>query len=159
MNTPSQTKVLVVDDDKVVLKAVTQILLRAGFQIVAISEPVEGLAAAKDPTVDVAIFDITMPNLSGLDLLRAIKAERPELEVIIMTAYATVKTAMEAVKLGAYDYLTKPFDNIDDVIPAKERAEFMAGYKSAAGLAIEQLNKAPQTIASGAHAQTAAPVA
>jgi DNA-binding NtrC family response regulator len=56
-----------------------------------------------------------MPHLSGMDLLKAIKAERPDVEVIMMTAYATVETAVEAVKAGAYDYLTKPFENIDDL--------------------------------------------
>jgi two-component system response regulator HydG len=70
---------------------------------------------AKDPSIDVAVLDINMPHLSGMDLLKAIKAERPDVEVIMMTAYATVETAVEAVKAGAYDYLTKPFENIDDL--------------------------------------------
>jgi DNA-binding NtrC family response regulator len=76
---------------------------------------VEGLAASKDPTVDVAVLDIRMPHLSGMDLLRAIKQARPDVEVVMMTAFATVETAVEAVKAGAYDYLTKPFSNIDEV--------------------------------------------
>ena len=75
----------------------------------------EGLAASKDPTVDVAVLDIRMPHLSGMDLLRAIKQARPDVEVVMMTAFATVETAVEAVKAGAYDYLTKPFANIDEV--------------------------------------------
>lgn len=108
-------KILVVDDDSVVLKAVTQILQREGYQVVAIDDAVEGLSMAKDPTIDVAMLDIKMPNLSGLDLLKAIKQARPEVEVIMMTAFATVETAVEAVKAGAYDYLTKPFENIDEV--------------------------------------------
>jgi DNA-binding NtrC family response regulator len=108
-------KILVVDDDKVVLRAVTQILEREGYQVVAIDDAVEGLTASKDPSVDVAVLDIKMPNLSGMDLLRAIKASRPDVEVIMMTAFATVETAVEAVKAGAYDYLTKPFENIDEV--------------------------------------------
>jgi DNA-binding NtrC family response regulator len=108
-------KILVVDDDTVVLKAVTQILQREGYQVVSIDDAVEGLTAAKDPSVDVAILDINMPNLSGMDLLKAIKSVRPEVEVVMMTAYATVETAVEAVKAGAYDYLTKPFENIDEV--------------------------------------------
>jgi two-component system response regulator HydG len=105
----------VVDDDKVVLRAAAEILQREGFQVVAVDDAVEGLAAAKDPSVDVALLDIKMPNLSGLDLLRGIKAARPEVEVVMMTAFATVETAVEAVKAGAYDYLTKPFQSIDDL--------------------------------------------
>jgi len=57
----------------------------------------------------VACLDIKMPNLSGMDLLKAFKQSRPDVEVIMMTAFATVETAVEAVKGGAYDYLTKPF--------------------------------------------------
>jgi DNA-binding NtrC family response regulator len=115
VNQPKRAKILVVDDDTVVLKAVTQILQREGYPVVAIDDAVEGLTAAKDPSIDVAVLDINMPNLSGMDLLKAIKAERPDVEVIMMTAYATVETAVEAVKAGAYDYLTKPFENIDDL--------------------------------------------
>ena len=102
----SPAKVLVVDDDKVVLRAVSEILQREGYIVIAIDDAVEGLAAAKDPSIDVAVLDIKMPNLSGLDLLRAVKQARPEVEVIMMTAFATVETAVEAVKAGAYDYLT-----------------------------------------------------
>ncbi len=115
MTAPKRAKILVVDDDTVVLKAVTSILQREGYPVVAIDDAVEGLAAAKDPSIDVAVLDINMPHLSGMDLLKAIKAERPDVEVIMMTAYATVETAVEAVKSGAYDYLTKPFENIDDL--------------------------------------------
>ncbi|KFE72441.1 sigma-54-dependent transcriptional regulator [Hyalangium minutum] len=115
MNQPKRAKILVVDDDTVVLKAVTQILQREGYPVVGIDDAVEGLTAAKDPSIDVAVLDINMPHLSGMDLLKAIKAERPDVEVIMMTAYATVETAVEAVKAGAYDYLTKPFENIDDL--------------------------------------------
>ncbi|MDY7230415.1 sigma-54-dependent transcriptional regulator [Hyalangium rubrum] len=115
MTQPKRAKILVVDDDTVVLKAVTSILQREGYPVVAVDDAVEGLAAAKDPSIDVAVLDINMPHLSGMDLLKAIKAERPDVEVIMMTAYATVETAVEAVKAGAYDYLTKPFENIDDL--------------------------------------------
>ena len=117
-----KAKVLVVDDDKIVLRAASEILSREGYQVLAIDDAVEGLAACKDPTIDVACLDIKMPNLSGMDLLKAFKQTRPDVEVIMMTAYATVETAVEAVKAGAYDYLTKPFDDIDDLTLAVQRA-------------------------------------
>ncbi len=115
MMPPRKAKILVVDDDKIVLRAVTEILQREGYTVVAIDDAVEGLAASKDPSFDVAVLDIKMPNLSGMDLLKAFKQQRPDVEVIMMTAFATVETAVEAVKAGAYDYLTKPFENIDDL--------------------------------------------
>ena len=110
-----KTKVLVVDDDKIVLRAVSEILSREGYAVVSIDDAVEGLAAARDPSIDVCVLDIKMPNLSGMDLLKAIKKERSDVEVVMMTAFATVETAVQAVKAGAYDYLTKPFENIDEV--------------------------------------------
>src|SRR5919198_8676 len=115
MNEKRKTRVLVVDDDRIVLRAVSEILSREGYSVLSIDDAVEGLTAARDPAIDVCILDIKMPNLSGMDLLKAIKKERPEVEVIMMTAFATVETAVRAVKAGAYDYLTKPFENIDEV--------------------------------------------
>ena len=117
-----KAKVLVVDDDKIVLRAASEILSREGYQVVAIDDAVEGLSACQDPTIDVACLDIKMPNLSGMDLLKAFKQRRPDVEVIMMTAFATVETAVEAVKGGAYDYLTKPFENIDVLSLAVGRA-------------------------------------
>jgi len=123
MKTQTKTpRILVVDDDKIVLRAATEILQRVGYSVVPIDDAVEALAAMKDPSIDVACLDIKMPNLSGMDLLRAIKKDRPDVEVIMMTAFATVETAVEAVKAGAYDYLTKPFENIDVLSLAVGRA-------------------------------------
>lgn len=124
-----KAKVLVVDDDKIVLRAASEILLREGYQIVAIDDAVEALSAVKDPTIDVACLDIKMPNLSGMDLLKAFKQTRPDVEVIMMTAFATVETAVEAVKGGAYDYLTKPFENIDVLSLAVGRAAEKKGLR------------------------------
>ncbi|MDQ3265923.1 MAG: sigma-54 dependent transcriptional regulator [Myxococcota bacterium] len=139
MNNSRPAKVLVVDDDKIVLRAVTEILSRAGHQVLAIDDSVEGLTAAKDPSFDVAVLDINMPNLSGMDLLRAIKEVRPELEVVMMTAFATVETAVEAVKAGAYDYLTKPFENIDEVSLTVEKAAERKFLRDRARVLEEQL--------------------
>ena len=125
-STPGQqlqkARILVVDDDKIVLRAAQQILQREGYEVVALDDAFEGLTIVKDPTFDVAVLDIKMPNLSGLDLLRAFKQARPDVEVIMMTAYATIETAVEAVKGGAYDFLTKPFENIDVLSLAVGRA-------------------------------------
>jgi two-component system response regulator HydG len=118
----AKARILVVDDDAVVVRAVTAILRQAGYLVTPISDSMEGLAAALETDVDVAMLDIKMPNITGLDILREIKAKRPEVEVVIMTAFATVQTAVAAVKAGAYDYLTKPFDDIDEVTLTIEKA-------------------------------------
>ncbi|MBI5542303.1 MAG: sigma-54-dependent Fis family transcriptional regulator [Deltaproteobacteria bacterium] len=115
-------RVLVVDDDRVVLKAVGEILRRAGCEVVSIEDGVEGLSAASEPGFAVAMLDIKRPHVTGMDILKEIKSKRPEVEVVMMTAFATVETAVAAVKGGAYDYLTKPFENIDDVVLTVQKA-------------------------------------
>ncbi len=120
--TVKKAKILVVDDDRLVLRAVSETLIRDGYEVVAINDPVEGLAVVKDPSIDAVISDIMMPNLSGLDLLRAFKAAQPEVEVLLMTGNASIETAMEAVRLGAYDYLTKPFERLDDLLSRVAKA-------------------------------------
>ncbi|MBE2248480.1 MAG: sigma-54-dependent Fis family transcriptional regulator [Myxococcus sp.] len=135
-----KAKVLVVDDDKIVLRAASEILSREGYTVVAIDDAVEGLSAAKDPSFDVAVLDIKMPNLSGMDLLKAFKQSRPDVEVIMMTAFATVETAVEAVKAGAYDYLTKPFENIDVLSLAVARAAEKKSLRDRTRVLEEALN-------------------
>ena len=115
-------RVLVVDDDRVVLKAVAEILRRGGCEVTAVEDAVEALAAALEPGLDVVVLDVMMPHLNGMDVLREIKAKRPEVEVVMMTAFAAVDTAVTAVKAGAYDYLTKPFENIDEVVITVRKA-------------------------------------
>ncbi|MBL8915033.1 MAG: sigma-54-dependent Fis family transcriptional regulator [Archangium sp.] len=117
-----QPKVLLIDDDKVILRAFTEILKRAGFEVVPISDPLDGVAIAKDGSIDVVVTDITMPNLSGIEVLRQFKAAQPDLEVIVITGNATVETASEAVRLGAFDYLTKPLERVEDLAMRVSRA-------------------------------------
>jgi len=115
-------KLLVVDDDRLVLRAVTEALSRDGFEVVSVLDPVEALAVAKDTSFDALVSDIKMPNLSGIDLLKAFKAAQPDLEVVIMSGHGTIETAVECMKLGAYDYLAKPFERLDDFCLRVSRA-------------------------------------
>ncbi len=115
-------RVLAIDDDDGFLRIITRLLTRAGCEVIAVSDPVEGLLAAGEPDVDVVLSDIQMPNLSGLDLLREVKARRPEVEVVLMTGHATVDAAVAAMKAGAYEYLTKPLDHVDRVALIVKRA-------------------------------------
>jgi two-component system, NtrC family, response regulator AtoC len=115
-------RVLVVDDDAMVLKTVESILLLEGFSVIASNDPTETLRLMEDQDIDVAVLDIKMPRLSGLELLKVLRRTQPEVEVVMMTAFATVATALEALKGGAYDYLTKPFDSIDDLSGVVHRA-------------------------------------
>ncbi|HSM94331.1 MAG TPA: sigma-54 dependent transcriptional regulator [Anaeromyxobacteraceae bacterium] len=114
--------VLVVDDEPALLKALEALLRRAGHQVVALDNPITALQRLAAEDFDVALFDIKMPQLSGLELLNSVKHRRPEVEVIIMTGHATVETALQAVRMGAYDYLTKPFDDVELVARSVAKA-------------------------------------
>ncbi len=118
----AKPKVLLIDDDLLILRAFGEVLRRSGCEVTAVADPVEGLAMTRDPDIDVVVSDISMPNLTGIDLLRAFKEAQPDLEVILVTGRATIETAAEAVRLGAYDYLTKPFERIDDLPLRVKRA-------------------------------------
>jgi two-component system response regulator HydG len=118
----NKARVLVVDDEPSLLRALEALLLRAGHEVVALDSPIAATRMLAQEDFDVALLDVKMPELSGLELLTAMKHRRPEVEVIIMTGQATVETALAAIKAGAYDYLTKPFDDVDLVARAVEKA-------------------------------------
>jgi DNA-binding NtrC family response regulator len=114
--------VLLVDDEPALLKALESLLRRSGHNVVALDNPITALQRLAAEDFDVALLDIKMPQLSGLELLNAVKHRRPEVEVIIMTGHATVETALQALKMGAYDYLTKPFDDVELVARSVAKA-------------------------------------
>jgi len=112
---PRPTRVLLVDDEPTLLRALEAYLRKKGYDVVGLDSPIVATQRLAAEDFDVALLDIKMPQLSGLELLNAVKHRRPEIEVIMMTGHATVETALAAVKAGAYDYLTKPFDDIEIV--------------------------------------------
>jgi two-component system response regulator HydG len=114
--------VVVVDDEESVGRALELALRREGFQAASFTEPEQALAAVCDGFVDVVVTDVKMAGLSGLELLRAVKERRPEVEVLMMSGHATVQIAVEAVKSGAYDFVTKPFEDVDVVLRIVRRA-------------------------------------
>jgi len=119
---PRPARVLVVDDEPTLLKALEALLRRKGHEVVAIESPIAATQRLAQEDFDVALLDIKMPQLSGLELLHAVKHRRPEVEVIMMTGHATVETALQAVKAGAYDFLSKPFDDVELVARAVSKA-------------------------------------
>lgn len=101
---------LVVDDDEPVLKVVERLAAKAGYDVVTCASGSEALSALSRKPADLAMVDLRMPDVNGLELLRQIRGSVPSCEVILMTGYAGVDSAVEAIKLGAREYLTKPFD-------------------------------------------------
>ncbi len=116
------TRVLIVDDEPTLLRALEALFRKKGYDVVGLDSPIVATQRLAAEDFDVALLDIKMPQLSGLELLNAVKHRRPEIEVIMMTGHATVETALQAVRSGAYDYLTKPFDDVEVVARSVAKA-------------------------------------
>jgi len=117
---PSST-VLIVDDDKANLDSVCKIFQREGFQTLATTQGKEALEWLLKPEVSVVVSDLMMAGVDGQELLRACRSMRPDVEFILMTAYATVETAVSAMREGAYDFITKPLKR-HSLVRAVEKA-------------------------------------
>ncbi len=101
-------RIVVVDDDESLRRVVQFQLQQAGYDVIAEPGGAQALQALQQSPRDLVITDLRMPGLSGLELLRKIRTDFPEVSVIIVTAFGTVETAVDAMKAGAYDYITKP---------------------------------------------------
>jgi two-component system, NtrC family, response regulator HydG len=108
--TPVRPLLLVVDDEAPILKVVERLASKVGYDVVACGSGNEAMRSLLARPADLAMVDLRMPDVNGLDLLRQIRSAVPGCEVILMTAFAAVDSAVEAIKLGAREYLTKPFD-------------------------------------------------
>ncbi len=106
----SKIRLLVVDDERGLCAGVQEALRREGYTVDAANDPGEALKLAQDRLYNLVIADMKMPGRSGLELLNEVKARSRDTMFILMTAFGTVESAVEAMKAGAYDYLTKPLD-------------------------------------------------
>ena len=106
---PEKAEIIVIDDEPVIGKSCRRILERAGHAVETTTNSIQALERIRQETFDVAIVDLKMPEIDGLELLQRIKQEHPEIMVIMITAYSTVDTAVKAIKMGAFDYVPKPF--------------------------------------------------
>lgn len=107
----NEVKVLIVEDEKIKRITLSDALLKEGYDVMPSENPIEALQIFKEREFDVVITDIRLPQMDGLAFLKEIKSFKPDITAIVMTAYATVDTAIKAMKLGAYDYITKPFSS------------------------------------------------
>ena len=102
-------KIMLVEDEKITRKTLTDILKKENYDVNSFGDGTEAIKSIKQETYDVIVTDLRLPGTNGLDILKTAKEINPKAIVIIITAYATVETAIESLKLGAYDYLLKPF--------------------------------------------------
>ena len=114
-------QIAVVDDKEIIRESLSEALTREEHAVTTFADPLEALTAMKDQRFDAALVDLKMPGLDGLSLIREIRGANCETPIIVMTAFATVSTAVEAMKLGAFDYVQKPFE-VETVTVLLERA-------------------------------------
>ena len=122
-------KILVVDDEPSILRLLREALTQWGYQVTTASNARDALDALRTEMYDAAITDIRMPDTSGLDLLKEIKKHDDSIEVVIMTGYPTIASAVEALKEGAYDYLSKPLilDELRHLMARVTERKFLKG--------------------------------
>jgi DNA-binding NtrC family response regulator len=120
-DTPARNRIFVFDDDADSLGAVVAALRRDGYDVHPFVDPAEGLARLADEGADVVLTDLRMPGLTGMDVIRRLAAEHGGVPVVVMTAYGSIESAVEAVRAGASDFLMKPIE-----IPRLRAAVFKA---------------------------------
>ena len=113
----SAPRVLLVDDDEVLLRVMSQAFSRRGYDPVCADSASLALTACAETRPDHAVVDLRMPDGNGLQLIPRLLQLNPDLRIVVLTGFASIATAVEAVKLGAHQYLTKPAD-VDDIIGA-----------------------------------------
>lgn len=123
--------VLLVDDDEMLIEVLKALLLSEGYEVLTANEGNKAIGLAKAVDLDLVISDIRMSPMNGIELLRLIHEAKPSLPVVMLTAYASAKTAKECKGLGAVAYLSKPFTN-DEVLGVVQHAIQSSKNKAAA---------------------------
>ena len=113
--------ILIVDDDAALCRLVVDGLGREGFEVRSATSPEEALTAMTNVDFDAALVDINMPLMNGLELSRRLLDQRPNLPIVVITAFGSLETAIAAIRAGAYDFVTKPFE-IEQLVVAADRA-------------------------------------
>jgi nitrogen regulation protein NR(I) len=131
---PEKKQVLIVDDEPNLRKILAAQLSRDGYDVLLAEDGEQGLALLREHHIDLVVTDLRMPKVDGMALLRQALAEQPELPIVMITAHGTVDTAVEALKLGAFDYLTKPFDKdeVRQIVGKALKTRELAGVEPSA---------------------------
>ena len=116
----SHNSVLIIDDDIKLCNVLSLVINKAGYTTYTANDGRTGIEMLHKESPAVVVLDLRMPGMDGIEVLKQIKKISSETPVIIITAYSRVQSAVEAIKLGAYDYLSKPFDNDEIVITVQK---------------------------------------
>ncbi|MBI4846981.1 MAG: response regulator [Nitrospirae bacterium] len=127
-------RILVIDDELAPRESI-RMVLKDKYAVSTASGALEGLSMMSENSVDLVVMDIKMPKMDGITALQEIKKKHPDTEVILLTAYASLETARDAIRFGAFDYLLKPFDK-DDILMVVEKG--LTKRRSSTGLKMER---------------------
>ncbi|MDX1583557.1 MAG: response regulator, partial [Thermoanaerobaculia bacterium] len=116
-------KVLIIDDEEVLRDVLETVLQRENFETLTAASGEEGLSLLDEEVIDLIILDMMLPGMDGTETLRSIKDTHPEIPVIIVTAYSSIDGAIDAMKLGAFHYIPKPFKNEEVVLTVNNALE------------------------------------
>ncbi|MCC8193032.1 MAG: sigma-54 dependent transcriptional regulator [Deltaproteobacteria bacterium] len=118
-----QTHILIIDDEKNYLLVLETLLSDAGYTVTALNDPESALTFLEDSEVDVVVTDMKMPKISGREVLEHVRKNYPHVPVLIMTAFGSIESAVEVMKFGAFDYITKPFSNDELLLSLQNASE------------------------------------
>jgi two-component system NtrC family response regulator len=124
------THILLIDDEKNYLLVLEALLLDAGYKVTALSDPESALAFLDESEVDVVITDMKMPKITGKEVLAQVKRDYPHIPILIMTAFGSIESAVDVMKMGAFDYITKPFSNDELLLSVQNAAELAKVHRS-----------------------------
>ncbi len=120
---PLPLQILVVDDDKRMRSVLRSLLAEEGHDVASCADGLEAIARCSETAYDLVITDLMMPGAGGMDVLKACRKRHPETLVVLITGFASLETAIEAIREGAYDYITKPFKMEEMKIVVKNAGE------------------------------------
>ncbi|MEW5982558.1 MAG: sigma-54 dependent transcriptional regulator [Acidobacteriota bacterium] len=126
---PDDRRILLVDDDESLRRVTQYTLAEEGYGVLTAADGQEGLERFQSADIDLVLTDVRMPGMDGMELLARLKAMRPDLPIVMLTAHGTIEAAVEAMQLGAFDYLTKPFSR-DQLRASVRKALEIAELKS-----------------------------
>ena len=121
--------ILIIDDEKNYLLVLQTLLEDEGYTVTALSDPETALAFLQESEVDVVVTDMKMPRITGLDVLERVKKQWPYIPVLIMTAFGTIESAVETMKYGAFDYITKPLSNDELLLSIHNAVELAQAHR------------------------------
>lgn len=121
--------ILIIDDEKNYLLVLQTLLEDEGYRVTAINDPETALAFLEESEVDLVVTDMKMPRVSGQDVLKKVKKDWPHIPVLIMTAFGSIESAVDLMKYGAFDYITKPFSNDELLLSIHNAAELAHAHR------------------------------